>query len=119
MPTPPPITPPPYHPKPSRTAVQNLIANFQKSLLANATYSSDNAAEWTKEISDGVRDRLRDLGAERYKYIVQVTLGEQRTEGVHCGCRCLWDADTDNYASNTFKNDSIFCVVSAYWVYQY
>jgi len=146
------ISPPSYNQKPSRAAVSKLIEGVQTELLTDGVYSPDAAAEWTKSLSDKVRDQLRDLGLPRYKYIVrrrsdrtvesdpshskhlplslfvanslqrqqvQVTLGEQRTEGVHVGCRCLWDGDTDNYASNTFKNDSIFCVVSAYWVYQY
>ena len=33
------------------------------------------------------------------------------------GCRTFWDRDTDTYASDTFINDSIFCVVVAYAVY--
>ena len=64
--------------------------------------------------------------------MVQVVIGEQRGEGVRCapnlnsvtprrnhsmGCRTFWDRDTDTYASETFINDSIFCVVAAYAVY--
>ena len=113
------ITPPAYSARPARNQVQTLINTVQTSLLQGQSYSPDAAAAWTKQLSDTVRDRLRDLGKDRYKFIVQVTLGEQRTEGVHCGCRCLWDEDTDSYASSTFKNDELFCVVTAYWVYQY
>ncbi len=36
--------------------------------------------------------------------MVQVVMGEQRGEGVRMGTRCFWDADTDNYASETFVN---------------
>jgi len=35
------------------------------------------------------------------------------------GTRCFWDAGTDNYASETFMNDNIFCVATAYSVYLY
>jgi hypothetical protein len=34
-----------------------------------------------------------------FQIVVEVVLGEQRGEGVRMGTRCLWDADTDNYAS--------------------
>ncbi|GMI55925.1 hypothetical protein ScalyP_jg5691 [Parmales sp. scaly parma] len=113
------ITPPSFSQKPSKERMKQIIAEVQTSILQNEKYTSDNASAQTKKLSDEVRDRLRDLGLDRYKFLVQVVLGEQRTEGVHVGCRCLWDADTDNYASQTFTNDSMFCVVTAYWIYQY
>nr|CAD7202385.1 unnamed protein product [Timema douglasi] len=46
-----------------------------------------------------------DLGFQRYKFMVQVILGEQHGAGVKTGARCLWDADTDNYASAIFINE--------------
>lgn len=38
--------------------------------------------------------------------MVQVVLGEQHGAGIKIGSRCLWDADTDNYASDIFINVS-------------
>lgn len=52
------------------------------------------------------------LGFERYKYVVQVVLGEQHGAGVKIGSRCLWDADTDNYASDVFWNVSNHCIIN-------
>lgn len=50
------------------------------------------------------------MGYDRYKFIVQVVIGEQRGEGVKMACRCFWDSDTDNCAQDIFMNDSLFCV---------
>jgi hypothetical protein len=55
----------------------------------------------------------------RYKYMVQVVIGEQRGEGVRMGCRCMWDTETDHQASATLINDSLFCVATAYAIYLY
>jgi len=57
------------------------------------------------------------LNLPRYKYMVQVVIGEQRGEGVRMGCRMFWDRDTDTYASETYLNDNIFCAVAAYAIY--
>ena len=51
--------------------------------------------------------------------VVEVVLGEQRGEGVRMGTRCLWDSDTDNYASDVFMNDSLFCCAAAFGIYYY
>ncbi|CAM9219843.1 unnamed protein product, partial [Hapterophycus canaliculatus] len=44
------------------------------------------------------------MNLARYKYVVQVVIGEQRGEGVRMGSRCFWDSDTDNVASETYIN---------------
>lgn len=45
-----------------------------------------------------------EMSLARYKYVVQVVIGEQRGEGVRMGSRCFWDSDTDNVASETYVN---------------
>ena len=35
------------------------------------------------------------------------------------GTRCLWDSDTDSYASDVFMNDSLFCCAAAFGIYYY
>merc|ERR1711892_1411926 len=77
-------------------------------------------ATWTKEIADEIKSRLKsELELPRYKFVVQVVIGEQRGEGVRMGCRCFWDPDTDAYAEDTYRNDSLFCVAAAFGSYLY
>lgn len=45
-----------------------------------------------------------EMAANKYKYVVQVIICEQHGAGLRIGARCLWDADTDNYASDVFMN---------------
>ena len=73
----------------------------------------------TKKIADEIRTRLKAQDLPRYKYMVQVVIGEQRGEGVRMGCRTFWDADTDAYANATYVNDNLFCVATAYGIYLY
>lgn len=43
--------------------------------------------------------------------MVQVVLGEQHGAGIKIGSRCLWDADTDNCASDIFINVSNHSII--------
>lgn len=49
-----------------------------------------------------------ELDLPRYKIVVQVTIGEMKSQGVRVASRCLWDTDSDNYASYSFKNVSVW-----------
>lgn len=100
-------------------AVKAIIHDVLNEELSGKQYNSEEATSWSKHISDTVKDKLKELELDRYKFIVQVVIGEQRGEGVKVACRCLWDSDTDNYAQDIFMNDTLFCVVAAYGVFYY
>ena len=58
-----------------------------------------------------------ELNLPRYKFMVQVMIGEQRGQGIRTGTRAFWDNDTDNYASESFSNDSLFAVAVVFGAY--
>jgi len=73
--------------------------------LTNVQYHPENTSQLTKDIADEIKSKLKsDLKLERYKFVVQVVIGEQKGEGVRMGCRCFWDSDTDSYAQAAFMN---------------
>lgn len=44
---------------------------------------------------------------ERYKLIVDVTIGEFKGQGIRLASRCVWDTSTDSYSSSSFRNVNI------------
>nr|CCA14559.1 hypothetical protein TRIADDRAFT_18983 [Albugo laibachii Nc14] len=105
--------------KPTTSKIKQILSHILQEKLEKYVYQADKSAALTKELTDTIKTQLRAANYPRFKYIVQVVLGEQRGEGVRMGCRCLWDAGIDCYASETFVNDSFFCVAVAYAVYLY
>lgn len=111
---------PPFSQKFRPAAAKTIISAVLAERLNDKMYNPESTAQWTREISDEIKNRLKtELDLPRYKYVVQVVIGEQRGEGVRMGCRCFWDPDTDNYAEDTYRNDSLFCVAAAFGVYLY
>ena len=98
------------------SAIMRSVLNNQ---LEGKVYEKDKTTEWTKELAKTIRNELKELKLPRYKFLVQVVIGENAGEGVRMGCRCLWDASTDKVAKETFFNDSLFCVAVAFGVYLY
>ena len=43
-----------------------------------------------KELSDVVKEKVKDLGYDRYKLIVQVTVGQKVGQAMRIASRCLW-----------------------------
>uniref|UniRef100_A0A9L0S9P8 Dynein light chain Tctex-type 2B n=1 Tax=Equus caballus TaxID=9796 RepID=A0A9L0S9P8_HORSE len=101
------------------SVVKDCIHAVLKEELANAEYSPEETPQLTKHLSESIKDKLKEMGFDRYKMVVQVVIGEQRGEGVFMAARCFWDADTDNYTHDVFMNDSLFCVVAAFGCFYY
>jgi hypothetical protein len=99
--------------------MKEIIHECISDRLANQQYEGEKCHEAAKQLADQIRNRLKNLGYERYKFIVQVLIGERREQGMYFGTRCFWDSNTDNQASDNFTNDHIFCVATAYAMYLY
>ncbi|XP_067011097.1 dynein light chain Tctex-type protein 2B isoform X2 [Anabrus simplex] len=98
--------------------VKEVIHDVLHDGLRGKVYSEESADVWAKSIADNLRNKVRDMGYPRYKLIVQVVLGEQQGAGIKIASRCLWDADSDNYASYVFMNETIFCMAAVYAIHQ-
>ncbi|KAH0569045.1 dynein light chain Tctex-type protein 2B-like isoform X1 [Cotesia glomerata] len=99
--------------------VKEIIYNVLHDQLSSKVYNVQDANKWGKEISDIIKNKVKELNFRQYKYIVNVVLGEQRGAGVKIGTRCLWDAEADDYAHGNFLNETIFCVACVYAVFFY
>ncbi|KAI9183709.1 hypothetical protein H9P43_004627 [Blastocladiella emersonii ATCC 22665] len=110
---------PNYKDKFKPSVVQAIIRQVLVEQLSGKAYSADECSAWTRDIADTIRARLKNLALDRYKYMVQVVIGEMHGEGARMNCRCFWDPDTDNLAQDTFTNDSLFCVAVAFGVFNY
>eukprot|EP01033_Poteriospumella_lacustris_P010769 gene10769-7661_t len=108
-----------YREKVPVVAMKEILHECLVERLTGQAYEGEKCNEAAKQLADVIRNRLKNLGYDRYKFIVQVLIGERRDQGVYFGTRCFWDANTDNQASETFTNDHIFCTATSYAVYLY
>lgn len=110
---------PNYQHKFKPAVVKECIRNILRDQLSGLQYDPDEVPVMSRTLADRIKNKLKDIGFDRYKFVVQVVIGEQRGEGVKMAARCFWDADTDSYAQDIFMNDSLFCVAAAFGSYYY
>ncbi|XP_062412191.1 dynein light chain Tctex-type protein 2B [Sardina pilchardus] len=110
---------PNYQHKFKAGVVKECIREILRDNLTGLTYDPEQSPILSKTLADTIKEKLKEVGFERYKMVVQVVLGEQRGEGVKMAARCFWDADTDSYAQDIFMNESLFCVAAAFGSYYY
>ncbi|KAL1023336.1 hypothetical protein UPYG_G00039400 [Umbra pygmaea] len=110
---------PNYQHKFKPAVVKECIHDILRDQLSGVRYDPDEVPVLSRSLADCIKDKIKDVGFDRYKLVVQVVIGEQRGEGVKMSAKCFWDADTDSYAQDVFINDSLFCVAAAFGIYYY
>jgi hypothetical protein len=99
--------------------VKELIHSILLARLADKEYNNETCLDLSKAICAEIKEKLKTLHYDRYKFVVQCVIGEQKGAGINMSGRCFWDSDTDNFAESIYMNESLFCVAAAYGIYYY
>lgn len=73
-----------YREKVPVTTMREIIQACLQERLTGAQYEGEKCNESAKILSDMIRSRLKNLGFQRYKFVVQVVIGERREQGIRC-----------------------------------
>uniref|UniRef100_A0A914DF91 Uncharacterized protein n=1 Tax=Acrobeloides nanus TaxID=290746 RepID=A0A914DF91_9BILA len=103
-----------------RAAVgKKILEETATELLSGQIYHDKNVEVLSKNVSETVRQKLKDLQLPQYKYLIEVVIGEQRGQGTRIHSACYWDIDTDCQVSHLYQNDSLFCQMVVFAVFCY
>lgn len=96
--------------------VSNIAQEILRQELGDINYSPWLCRQKSKELSDKIRDAIKDLGFDRYKLVCTVSIGSLDDQGLYMASRCLWFTTTDASATAVFRNASLFAVAIVFGV---
>mmetsp|Transcript_47893 Transcript_47893/g.137430 ORF Transcript_47893/g.137430 Transcript_47893/m.137430 type:complete len:128 (+) Transcript_47893:117-500(+) len=98
--------------------VTDTIKKVMTDYLSDKDYSAEDAKVWTLDLSNEIKAAVKtETNIPRYKIIVQVVIGEQASQGIRVASKCLWDVTSDNWASYTYSNNSLFATGMVFGCY--
>jgi len=100
-----------------RHKVQEVLKTVLKEKMETQKYDPVKGAQIAKQLADDLREKVKLLGYNRYKLVVQVTVGQKTGQAMRIVARCLWDTANDSFASEYFENESMYCVCQIYGLY--
>ncbi|KAI8818488.1 Tctex-1 family-domain-containing protein [Fimicolochytrium jonesii] len=107
--------------KPDRKFQSETVRRIAEEILhRNLTkqkYEGGKSPILAQSISNEILGAVKKLDYERYKIVVDVTIGEFKGQGIRVASRAVWDTTTDSYASASFKNATIFAVAIVFGCY--
>ena len=105
-----------FYPSQAQAIADQILQDY----FNDKEYDEEVTQSWSMDVCNAIRKKVvglfsfflfpyflstsEDLNIPRYKIIVQATVGEIKDHGVRVTSRCLWNTDTDNFASASFTN---------------
>ncbi|KAG0046023.1 Tctex1 domain-containing protein 2 [Gryganskiella cystojenkinii] len=80
--------------------MQQILQNH----LLHAVYHGEESQRLSKLIAEEIKTKLIELELGRYKYVVNVVMGENLGEGARMDSRCYWDPESDGSAQAFYSN---------------
>ncbi|KAM5148141.1 dynein light chain Tctex-type 4 [Mantella aurantiaca] len=102
-----------FNPGRARGLLEAVLGNY----LADAHYSAAAGGPLAQSLSDLLRAKMKEHCPPRYKVVCHVLLGQAGSQGMRVASRSLWDPQTDDFASATYSNATLFAVAMVHAFY--
>lgn len=97
--------------------VQRVLERVLAGVLGGTSYSPQGSAPLVHSLAELLQGRAKEVVPPRYKLVCHVLLGQHSQQSLLVASRALWDPQSDNFASATFSNASLFAVATVHGVY--
>ncbi|KAI8921151.1 Tctex-1 family-domain-containing protein [Powellomyces hirtus] len=102
-----------FHSEPVRRITEEILQRT----LTKVKYDGEKVPLLCQSLSNEILASVKKLEYDRYKYVVDVTIGEFKGQGIRVASRAIWDTTTDSHASASFKNATLFAVAMVFGCY--
>ncbi|XP_070066703.1 dynein light chain Tctex-type protein 2 [Drosophila virilis] len=87
--------------------------NYNEDYLFHPRQSYHLAAQ----VSEEIKNSIKLLNFDRYRYVVLVTVGELLMQGLCSMVNFLWDADKDGFVTYTIETPKFVAVCTIFYLY--
>ena len=104
----------------SQEVIKHIITEELDTSLMDRDYDSQRCVAQCAAISQAVESRVKEITPPETKVVSVVYIGEIRDQGLEITSQCLWDPDSDNFVTASFRSKALFAVCTVftvrYWV---
>lgn len=111
-----------YQTGPNVTVNPKQISEIARRILVerlkDTEYNTSAIKTATSQISFLIREQVKRLHLDRYRIIVQVTVGEKCEQDITMNFLYLWKPEFDHYAVAKYETSAFFSAVLVFLIYK-
>eukprot|EP00210_Caulerpa_lentillifera_P005477 g5237.t1 len=97
--------------------LREVLRSLIKERVVGQPYDPVRGAQISKQLVDDIKGQVKALGYDRYKLVVEATLGQKRGQAMRIASRCLWNTKTDVFATESYEGEDVYCSCQVYAMY--
>ncbi|XP_078504956.1 dynein light chain Tctex-type protein 2 isoform X2 [Lissotriton helveticus] len=97
--------------------VQARAEQILKDRVTKFNYDPEIYSPMSVSLASEILAAVKEMGFDRYKYIVRVLIVENKGQGLNMSSRWLWNVEKDNWASAVLKTPSLISLAVIFAVY--
>ncbi|XP_062980491.1 dynein light chain Tctex-type protein 2 [Elgaria multicarinata webbii] len=90
--------------------VRKRVEEILKNKLQDFKYNGTNGSAICTSLTEDLLAAVKELGFDRYKYIVQVFLVEKTGQSIHIASRWVWDVTRDTWVQGQYESENYVAV---------
>ncbi|XP_036433900.1 tctex1 domain-containing protein 3 [Colossoma macropomum] len=102
----------PFAPHLLRRGAEELLGAF-----GDLQYQQDSCRRLACRVADQLLALAKEQVFERYRYVVQVSVGQKLGQGVKIASKALWDHEKDSFITLRYENPYLFAVGTVFALY--
>lgn len=97
--------------------VEKILSETLHKRLKSVKYSAEGCRITAIELAADIKRKVKEMDFPRYKIVSDVLITENRRQGTLISSRSMWNHNTDNFATYTYRNATLIVVATVYGVY--
>ncbi len=99
--------------KTAKALVDEILAKH----FTNVSYDPLHTGALCKKVSHLIKEEMKNMETPRFKYVCNVSVGQNGNQGVKIASRYLWDARRDTWFQSELMNQTLFVVATVFALY--
>ena len=97
--------------------LRRLASGIVERAIHGYKYDPNQAKPFSLALADHLRNQIKRLPYQRYKLVVQVSIGQTNGQGLYMASRCVWDIRWDRHLTIVRETNDAFIAVTLFLVY--
>lgn len=97
--------------------LRRVATSVIETAIAGYKYDPNQGKQFSLALADRIRSQIKQLPFQRYKLVVQVSIGEKKGQDLRVASRCVWDLKWDRHLTITKETPDAYVTVTIFLVY--
>jgi hypothetical protein len=97
--------------------LHRVATSVIETAISGYKYDPKQGKQFSLALAERVRGQIKQLPFQRYKLVVQVSIGQKKGQDLRVASRCMWDVKWDRHLTISKETQDAYVTVTIFLVY--